>query len=350
MATRQTELRDNAIIVPSSLSSAAVFDSAFDMMKTHFIPLLLLVAIVFLPLHLIEQYIVSSWLNPRFLDLGLQDNSDNTFQSFGQIMTLSFGFIPTGYPRFGIPGAMLIFAALCISAAVSAVVTDIIAQRPISIIDGYRAAWNSRWQVVWFSLLAGLCCFAVWACATALFLLIGFVFLVFISLMPPSLLELGVMRWAASIYLIVCIVVPFMVTCLFYGRIFAFVIPVCVNERTTTMAGVARSQQLAACVPYRTTLLNFTMLPLMVLAVQFMLISGCNAGLQLLDISPQLNDVASTAICALIVCLLNAYWMVYIARLYYDCRVKRECFDIRMLMATAFAKDLKNNLEKDSGN
>jgi hypothetical protein len=322
-----------------SLSAADVFDHAFDILKSNFVPLLLIVAIVFLPLHLIEQYIVSSWLNPRFTDLGLQDNPDNGFQSFGQLFTLSMEYIPTGYPRFGVPGVMLFLAALFTSAPVSAAVTDIIAGRPISIVDNYRAAWSARMQLVCGSLLAGLCCFAIWAGTTALIGAIGFFPLLVLTAMAADLPDPSVAGWVVLIYMLICVVIPFAVTCLFYGRTFAFLVPVCVNERASTMGGVARSQQLARCVPYRTTLLTFTMLPLVVLALQFMLFFGCDAGLQFLHFSPLWNYMASTAICALFVCLLHTYWMVYIARLYYDYRVKRECLDIRMLMASELHKD-----------
>ena len=88
------------ISVPISASVASVFDNAFDLLKANLLPIVLLVSLVFLPLHLIEQYIVSTWLNPIFISLDLQQHADNSNQIYNQVFVLFLEYIPTGYPAY----------------------------------------------------------------------------------------------------------------------------------------------------------------------------------------------------------------------------------------------------------
>jgi hypothetical protein len=319
-------------------SRGAVFDHAIDLLKSNLLPLLLIVSIVLLPIILSEHYVVSSLLNPKLVALNVQQGANSAFQSFEQRFALAIEYIPTGLPRYGVPGCLLFIAALFASAPVSLAVTDIVAGRRVSVINSLRTTWLCRMNVISCILLTSLCCFAIWGFATIVVGAVGFIpwmALVFASSRFPSPAVAG---WITIFYFFACILVPVAVTCLFFGRTFALSIPVCVNERASTMACIARSQQLAMCDRYGATVLTFTMLPIMVLAVQFMLIFGCNSALQLLNLSPMWGYIASIAITSIIVCIINCYWMVYTTVLYYDHRVKHECFDIRMLMVLDSAK------------
>lgn len=314
--------------IPSSLSASALFDQAIDLLRVNFVSIFLTVALILFPLQLIEQYITAMWLDPAGALINTQGDSADPLQ----MLLVAIGFVLTGVPRNAIPGVMLLGAVLFASAPVAACVSHQICGKPVSVINGYRQSFARIPQLVFAALLSGLCCLTIWFFTTFFLVVGGLLCLGVISIVIAGFGDAQPAVWLTVIYMLICIVVPYAITCVFFGRTFALVVPVIVVERASVMTAVSRSRQLSSSVPYSTTLLTFGMLPITVFAVQHMLMFGCDSMLQLLDLSPLWQYACSTAVCAITICLLHSYWMVFLSRLYFDYRIRRECLDIRMLL------------------
>jgi len=329
IATGDGPVHRPARVVPLPQTTTAVFDQSFDLLKSQFVPLMLTVGLVLLPVHLLQHYVAARWLYP----LMRLATSHSANPDILKMLTAWTGVALIGDPRHNpIPGLVSLLVPLLVSAPVALCVADVFASRQIDIGQAFQYSLSRVFSIATVALFGLLCCLAVWLCLTGAltFVLTFCLGLVAISLGSTMSGILGDV--ITSVYVITILVTPYVVTCLFYGRTFAFVVPAIVIERMGTLNGVWRSQQLAGSVKYGTTLLIFCLLPLLIMALQYAMIYGCQQALLILHLPTVSQFLADALIVALVTCVLQAYWMVFVARLYYDYRIKRECLDLRIMM------------------
>ena len=65
--------------------------------------------------------------------------------------------------------------------------------------------------------------------------------------------------------------------------------------------------------------------------MQGVLNSACDSTLAAFHLAPVWQFLTQTSLTAGISCFIQPYWMIFITLLYFDYRIQRECFDIRML-------------------
>ena len=97
--------------------TAQVFDQAADILKTNLVSIILLVAVILLPFHVIQQYVVARWLHPISEILQSQGDDADMFK----MVMVAIGYAITGDPRHSIPGVASLFAAIIASAPIAVV-------------------------------------------------------------------------------------------------------------------------------------------------------------------------------------------------------------------------------------
>ena len=172
-------------------------------------------------------------------------------------------------------------------------------RKSLSISDCYQNACKRLPHLVLAALLAFLCCAAVALFSFTVIFILDSLAMFVVGLLTVVTSAEQIAGWAVIIMAIALVLIPYLLTSLFFGRIFAFMVPAIVIERMSVLEAVARSQQLAKCVPFKTTLLVFAMLPLFTLALQLMLVYGSEYFLQIFQFTPILEFLAYTGVAAL---------------------------------------------------
>ena len=322
-----SSIAPRAAISPEPTSS--IFDDAFDILKNNFIPILLLVGLFLLPVQLLQEYIVARWLHRFATYVSLQGDSAD----LSQLLESWFAYIIVGDPRNAIPGAITLILPVFVSAPVTICVMQTVRGSRMDIVRAIRESGASMASVGLAAMLAIFACVIVYT-VTLLFLAGGGAFVIGVATMVmQSAMQSLPGQILVVIYFVVVIVVPYVVTCLFFGRAFAFIVPSIVVEKLGPFDGIWRSQQLASTVKYSTTTMIYCSLPPLILILQLAMINGCRSALELFGLAPPYQFLCNTILRVVLSCSLQAYWMILIARLYYDYRIRRECLDIRQMLA-----------------
>ncbi len=316
-------------LIPVSQSTSAIFDHAFDLVKANFATIILTVAILLLPTFLMLQYAESKWLSPAMADLDLSSDDVDIFR----LMLTVVGYILVGSPKNSIPGLLTLAVCVLVSAPVAFTIGQLqVGQKP-SISSGYKIAVNRGFHVLTSAVIALSSCITIGIPIFATLFIFSMIASTSLTVWLTSVGLTSVVPVVIVVLFVITLLVPYFAVCLFFGRFFAFTVCCIVTEKTSILESMAHSCQLAKSVSWKVTITIFAILPLMVLFIQYAMGSGFSSAISLLHLSPQWNFIASTGFTALITCVLQAFWMVFIALLYYDYRVKRECFDIRLLSA-----------------
>lgn len=316
--------------IPLPESPSAIFDQAFDILKDNLVPILLIVAVLYVPLESLRAFISVKSLLPMMSEVTRLGDKAGIHKT----LVAWIGSLLLGEPRHThTPGLVSLIIPFVVSAPIAIAISDIFSGKQIDVISSYYRVGVRAFSVIGSTVIAGLACFAVWSCIT-LFLVIFLGFIVgLITMAVGSNMQGGIAAVLGTSYLLICLIVPFLITAAFFGKTFAFAVPAAVIEHMGSLNAIWRSQQLAACVRLRVIMLVFTILPLVLISIQFAIIYALQSLTAFLHIGSLMSFLLNAAASLLITCLVQAYWMVFIARLYYDCRIRRECIDIRLMAA-----------------
>ncbi len=324
-ATQTNESAARGVPIPTPQSITSVLDDAFDLLKRYFFVLILPTALLMLPTHLLLTLIQLRWLNPALADLQAQgDNADALTAIY-----LAIGYIFVGSPTNAIPGLIGLFIPLLASGATCVIVADILAGRQMSVAGSLLALSRRAFSVLACSILGMLCTLVV--LTGSLIVMIVVAVLLMIALTAVSVVTDGLVPPAlGTVIVLVCVVVPYFVTTYFLSRTFLFSVPAAVLEKLDALEAPNRSAQLAKCARAGGIV---SILPFTIILLQIGLSAGINTVIGMSGFSPQMLFVAGSAAAALVSCTVQTYWMVFIARLYFNARMSREALDIRILLA-----------------
>src|SRR5579871_5031489 len=111
------------LLLPQSLGK--LFDAAFDLYKSHFAVLALIVALVFIPTQIALHAASNLWVTP----LSHQIRSDSQDQDFALQLGVALLRMLIGSPENGVPGILTLLISFLISGPVSLAVADIVLGR-----------------------------------------------------------------------------------------------------------------------------------------------------------------------------------------------------------------------------
>lgn len=316
----------------------AIFDEAFDLYKNHFLTIAVLVALVFIPLQIGLHAASDIWLKPIEKRLEGQTNFDD---NIGEFVLFAVAFLFTGDPNEGVPGILQGMALVLVSAPVTIAVAELYAGRPISVREAYRRAAPHLGRLL-----------GAWTLIALVMLCIGFVSMTVISFvfvlaaasLAPALPEAVLIG-----FLLVVLGVPYLLCSAFAALSFIFTTPLMVLEGLSFTAAAARNARLSGKKRFRHVWAAAVFLPLVVIGLRYLILLSVGSALAALRLAPLLAFLAQTTFASLIYFFFEPYWMIFITLLYYDCRYRREGYDVSLLAET-LPPPSRSGLAAENGN
>ncbi len=320
---------DEAIIMPQTL--AGVFDEAFDLYKRHFPLLALIVAVGLIPTEIIRNLVVALWLHP--LDAHLSGLTSANTDSYFLLRVGQFFF---GEPRVEFAGVLALGVLVLLSAPISIAVSDLYFGRTTTVRECYRRSGPYVVSMMW-----GYC--------QVLLISIGILFVgAFLVLMIIGFVAMAFSRLPeiATVLSMALMVFPF---CFCFGilaRSFLFVTQLTVLEGLPATYVPYRNNQLVGKKRFWRSWAATTAVPVLWICFLAILHFSILSALEVLHLPATANFVAVSALSSAVYFFLAPYWTIFITLLYYDYRVRREGFDVRVLSLTPSEASLDKGGEK----
>ncbi len=301
-----------------------VFDSAFDLYKSHFTTLALIVACVFIPTQVILHAAGNLWLKPLMAGMNQAE-----MDPFAALQVAALAAI-TGAPQYGVPGYLSLMTSFMASGPVAVAVASILVGRPVSVGSAYRRAGPVMGRLfgIW-NLLFVLFFVVAIAVLMALWLVTALVVYILVSLHlvtgALSAFETGL------VFVILMIVLPYIAGCALSSVLFAFAPPIVGLENLTIMGAVERNSRLVSRKYFWRVCLTVTMLPIVTFGLQALILLSAGSVVEALHWPAWALFVVGTGLSSLISFFFQPYWMIFITLLYFDLRVRQEGLDVRYL-------------------
>lgn len=323
-AANDKNAETNAVetLLPSTL--AGVFDEAFDLYKRHFAAFAMTIAAIVIPLQIVLQIVESVWLRPMALRLNAQGGAADLSLAFFTYL----GYFLTGTPRTDSPGILTLAALAVASGAITLLVADIYSGKQPSVRTTLRGVRPYVLSLIGGWTLAGVVFLAAAAIAfTVLSILFTLVVMATASLLgqvSETVTTIGALGMILSTYAFAAAVLAYY---------FVFTTPLIVLERAPASQVSARNIQLAGKNRFWRTWGAVTFLPLVTLGLMMLILWSTELMLERLQLPPLINFMTDLALSTAILLFFQPYWMVFLTLLYYDYRIRREGFDVRLLSA-----------------
>ena len=313
------EPADEAVTMPQTL--AGVFDEAFDLYKRHFSLLAMIVAVGLIPTEIIRNTVIAVWLHP--LDAHLSGagnvNTDSLFM-------LRIGQFIFGEPHIGFPGLLAFVVLILLSAPISVAVSDLYFGRATTVKECYLRSRPYFMNMVW-----GYC---------LLFLVVIGVAFAGVSLVSiPAALLTGFMAAAgvpeiAAVVLAVLFCLPYFFCVGVVARNFVFMTPLTVLEGLPASFVAYRNIQLVGKKRFWRTWAAASALPILWIGLQWIFDLSRESAIHAMHLPSVVDFTVTAAFGAATSFFLAPYWTIFLTLLYYDYRVRREGFDVRVLSLT----------------
>ena len=295
---------------------AGVFDEAFDLYKQHFPLLATIVAVGLIPMEIVRNLVVAIWLHP--LDAHLSGIGNGNPDS---IVLLRLGQFFFGEPRSGFAGVLAMIVLVLLSAPISIAVSDLYFGRTATVQDCYRRCRPYVLNMMWGYCQVLVVSIGVFFVGTFVVLfIIGLVTMIF-SRVPEVAIVLGV----------ALMFVPYLFWCGIIARSFLFLTPLAVLEGLPATYVPYRNNQLIGKKRFWRSWAAVASLPILWLGFQAILKFSVTSALEVLHLPSIVDFIAVQALGTAIFFFLAPYWTIFLTLLYYDYRVRREGFDVRVL-------------------
>lgn len=306
------------LLLPQPLSG--VFDEAFDIYKRNFVTLASIVAIIFLPLQTLLYALANLWLRPLAAHVSDNDTLGWTALIFGRMFV--------GGPEYALPGVLTILTLIVVSAPLTVALSDIYVGKPPLLRDCYRRAIPRVPRLILAWVLGLFAFFALSSVAAIVYLMVlGTLATVYtFSHGPAPEIVIGIVTYLGM-------PLPYILGMSIIAYSFSFTTPLIVLENASVGAVPTRNAQLVGRKRFLRCWAACTFLPVLVLGLQAIILVSSASALGALHLPPLLNFMLETSLSAVLVFFLMPYMMIFLTALYYDYRVRREGFDVRVLSA-----------------
>ena len=313
------EPADETITMPQTL--AGVFDEAFDLYKRHFGLLAMIVAVGLIPTEILRNTVVALWLHPLDAHLSGADNA-----SPESLILLRFGQFLFGEPRSGFAGLLALMMLVLLSAPISIAVSDIYFGKTTTVRDCYR-----RSRPYLMNMIGG------YGLITLVIIGVAFAGATVVSI--PAAIIAGLLASAGIpeigiVLFLVFMTLPYCFCAGIFARNFMFMTPLTILEGLPASFVSFRNFQLVGKKRFWRTFSAAAALPILWFGFQSILNASIRGALENLHLPSVANFAAVSAVGTAVHFFLAPYWVIFVTLLYYDYRVRREGFDVRVLSLT----------------
>lgn len=300
---------------------AGVFDEAFDLYKRHFTLLAMIVAVGLIPTEILRNIVIAVWLHP--LDAHLSGVSNANTDS---IVLLRLGQVFFGEPRVGWAGLLAFFVLILLSAPISIAVSDLYFGRETAVRDCYRRSRPYLMSMMW-----GYCQVLLISIGVGF---VGLMVVLMVAGVVTSIFALASVPEIGIILSLILMVLPYGFCCAIIARNFLFVTPLTVLEGLPATYVPYRNNQLVGKRRFWRSWAATAALPILWVGFLAILNASITSALVVLHLPSIADFIAVSALGEAIHFFLAPYWIIFVTLLYYDYRVRREGFDVRVLSLT----------------
>ncbi len=307
---------DESITMPQTL--AGVFDEAFDLYKRNFIVLATIVAVGLIPSDILLHTVVALWLRP--LDAHLSGLSNPPAES---LVMLRIGQLFFGEPRYNISGLLGYIIPLLLSAPISIAISDIYIGRTPTVKECYK-----RSRPYLLNMIGGYCLLALVFIGV---ISVSAVILMFAAAAIAGALSAVGLQILGIVLAVIIMVLPYFVGCGVIAKNFLFMTPLTVLEGLPASYVSFRNNQLVGKKRFWRTWTAASFLLPMVIGLQSLIGGSIDSSLSALHLPSIVEFVVNAVLSTGTRFFLAPYWIILLTLLYYDYRVRREGFDVRVL-------------------
>ncbi len=307
---------DESITMPQTLPG--VFDEAFDLYKRHFLILATIVAVGLIPSDILLHTIVALWLRP--LDAHLSGLANANPDS---VVLLRIGQFFLGEPRYSISGILGYIIPILLSAPISIAISDIYIGRTPTVKECYLRSRPYLLSMVWGYCLMILVFIGVVAVSAGIMMIPGGIIVGLVS--AAGVPEIGLVIFA------ILMLLPYFIGCGVAARNFLFMTPLTVLEGLPASYVSFRNNQLVGKKRFWRTWTAVTFLLPIVIGLQLLVGGSIDSALSALQLPSILTFVLNAVLSTATRFFIAPYWVIFVTLLYYDYRVRREGFDVRVL-------------------
>jgi hypothetical protein len=307
---------DESVTMPQSL--AGVFDEAFDLYKRHFGLLAMIVAVGLIPVEILRNMVIALWLHP--LDAHLSGVANANPDS---MVLLRIGQFIFGEPRSGFAGVLAFLMLILLSAPISVAVSDLYFGRAATVRDCYRRSRPYLLNMIW-----GYCQVLLMAIGVGF---LGTILVSFLAFLVGLVITMAGAPEVAIVIVFAFLSIPYGVYFGIIAKGFVFMTPLTVLEGLPVSYVYNRNNQLVGKKRFWRTWAAVSALPILWIGFQAILYNSLLSALHVLHLPAVLDFVAASAVGSAVHFFLAPYWTIFVTLLYYDYRVRREGFDVRIL-------------------
>ena len=297
-------------LLPQTISG--VFDEAFDLYKRHFSTLALIVGLAYLPVQILSQTLWQFWGQPLFLKVVNASDKDTDFLAILQLIL-----------AYSLVGVLFFLVLVLVSGPVCVAISEIYLGKTPSVKSAFRQAASSFWRVFGGWLLLVLASIGVGMVMVLIaFFILGIIGLAFGNAMPILLTILTV---------IFVFFIPYLAITAVIAQFGCFMVPLVVLERLSLSDVPTRNGQLVGKKRFLRTWGAIFFLPILTYGLQILIGNSLESVMEATHVTGAIQFLCATASNTTISLFLQPYWMIFSTLLYYDYRIRREGFDVRLL-------------------
>ncbi len=312
---------------------AGVFDEAFDLYKRHFGLLAMIVAVGLIPTEILRNTVIALWLHP--LDAHLSGAANANPDS---MVMLRIGQFIFGEPRAGFPGLLAFIVLILLSAPISVAVSDIYFGRSTTVKDCYKRSRPYFMNMVWGYCLIALVSIGVAFAGVMVASIVG-------ATMAAIFIGVGIPEIGAVVF-VVFMLLPYFFCFGIIARNFVFMTPLTVLEGLPASFVGYRNNQIVGKKRFWRTWAAASALPILLISLQAILNLSIESTLQVLHLPSVVDFTATAALGSATHFFLAPYWTIFVTLLYYDYRVRREGFDVRVLSLASLEQSSEEGAER----
>jgi hypothetical protein len=136
------------------------------------------------------------------------------------------------------------------------------------------------------------------------------------------------------VFLVIFAAAPYFSCMAVFARSFLFLTPLTVLEGLPATYVPFRNNQLVGKKRFRRSWAAASALPILLISFQAILYYSIQGALEVLHLPSIVEFIVLSALSSAIYFFLAPYWTIFMTLLYYDYRVRREGFDVRVLSLT----------------
>lgn len=313
-------------------SLSGVFDEAFDIYKQNFLPIFLLMAVVYFPLQIVLHGAVNTWLVPI---IHSAENADTPDIVSGMILV--FGLLFTGLPEAAVPGLATLLCMTLLSGPLCILISNIYHGSPMSIINAFRACRRHYFKLVISWTVTALAFVGILITSFGIVsTLFFFIAIIFQGNLPNAV---------SVVILLLMLLIPYLTGCAMAAKWYIFTTPLIVLEGQPISKVPARNSQLTDSAPFRQNWLAAISLPLITYGLLLLLMFSIDSITRLFHLTAGAEFVVQTGLANFIFLFFQPFWMIFLTLLYYNYRAKSEGLDIFQLVEILPASDMPKRIE-----